>query len=62
VSEHFTPLTLDIQTEVVSIEDTDEKWEFSKKESIEKVRGNKNRTTTTDSPISPSDSVDQMVG
>jgi hypothetical protein len=31
VSEHFTPLTLDIQTGVVSVEDTDEIWEFSKK-------------------------------
>ena len=27
VSEYFTPLTLDLQTGVVSTEDTDEIWE-----------------------------------
>ena len=49
--EHFTPLTLDIQTGVVSAEDTAEIWEAVKEDTIEKVRGNKNRATGADSPM-----------
>ena len=45
VSEHFTPLTLDIKTGVVSDEDTTEIWEASKEVVIEKVRRNKNRSS-----------------
>ena len=48
VSEYFTPLTRDIQTGVVSDEDTTEIWEVSKEESMKKTRGNKNRDTGTD--------------
>ena len=51
VLEHFTPLTLDIQTGVVSTEDTVEIWETMKEDTIEKVRGNKNRATGADSPM-----------
>ena len=51
VLEHFTPLTLDVQTGVTSDEDTTEIWETTKKESMEKVRGNKNRSERADSPI-----------
>ena len=47
----FTPLTLDIQTGVVSDEDTAEIWEAAKEDAIEKVRGNKNRATGVDSPM-----------
>ena len=50
VLEHFTPLTLDVQTGVVSDQDTVEIWETMKKETIEKVRGNKNRSGRADSP------------
>ena len=38
VSEHFTPLTLDTKTGVVSDEDTTEIWEDAKEVVIEKVR------------------------
>jgi hypothetical protein len=71
VLEHFTPLTLDVQTGVVSDEDTDEIWETSKKETIasEKVRGNKNRSggqihlwEMIERRKNPSDSADQTVG
>ena len=41
VSEHFTPLTLDTKTGVVSGEDTEEIWESVKEVVIEKVRRNK---------------------
>ena len=51
VSEHFTPLTFDVQTGVVSDEDTNEIWETVKKETIEKVRGNKNGSGRADSPM-----------
>ena len=51
MSEYFTPLTLDLQTEVVSTEDTVGIWEEARKETIEKVRGNKNRSARTDSPM-----------
>ena len=36
---HATPLTLNVQTRVVSDEDTAERWEAAKKEAIEKVSG-----------------------
>jgi hypothetical protein len=46
VLEHFTPLTLDVQTGVVSDEEIAEIWEAAKKEAMEKVRGNKNRSAS----------------
>ena len=49
MSEHFTPLTLDIKTGVVSDEDTDEIWETVREVVIEKVRRNKNRASGGDS-------------
>ena len=45
VTEHFTPLTLDIKTGVVSDKDTTEIWEVAKEVVIEKVRRNKNRAS-----------------
>ena len=69
LSEHFTPLTLDIQTGVVSDEDTSEIWDDVKEVAIEKVKRNKNRSTGGDSLMvdeekveSPSDSGDQTTG
>ena len=49
VSEHFTPLTLDIKTGVISDEDTVETWETAKEVEMEKVRRKKNRTSGGDS-------------
>ena len=51
VPEYFTPLTLDLQTSVVSTEDTDEIWETAKEEAMEKVRGRVNRPARADSPM-----------
>ena len=51
VLEHFTPLTLDIQTRVVSAGDRTEIWEAAKEDALEKARGNKNRVTGADSPM-----------
>jgi hypothetical protein len=51
VSEYFTPLTLNLQTSVVSTEDTDEIWETAKEEAMEKVRGRANRPAKGDSPM-----------
>ncbi len=51
VTEYFTPLTLDLQTRVVSTEDTAEIWETVRKEATEKIRGNKNRSARADSPM-----------
>jgi hypothetical protein len=51
VSEHFTPLTLNLQTGVVSTEDTEEIWETVKEEATEKVRGRANKSAWTDSPM-----------
>jgi hypothetical protein len=53
VSEYFrvTPLTLDLQTGVVSTEDTDEIWEAVKEEEMEKINGRTNRRAKTDSPM-----------
>ena len=45
VSEHFTSLTLDIKTGVISDEDTEEIWETVKEVTTEKVRRNKNRAS-----------------
>jgi hypothetical protein len=51
VSEYFTPLTLDLQTGVVSTEDTDAIWETAKEEAMEKANGRTNRRARTDSPM-----------
>ena len=51
VSEHFTTLTLDIKTGVVSDEDTTEIWETAKEVAIEKVRRNKDRTSGGNSTV-----------
>ena len=51
VSEHFTSLTLDLQTGVVSTEDTDEIWESTKEETMEKANGRANRRARADSPM-----------
>ena len=51
VSEYFTPLTLDLQTGVVSTEDTDEIWKAAKEEAMEKVKERANRRVRTDSPM-----------
>jgi hypothetical protein len=53
VSEYFTPLTLDLQTGVVSTEDTDEIWKAAKEEAMEKVKGRANRRARAHSPASP---------
>jgi hypothetical protein len=50
VSEYFTPLTLDTQSSVVSIEDTDEIWKAVREEAMEKVKGRANRQVRADSP------------
>ena len=60
VSEHFTPLTFDVQTGVVSDEDTNEIWETVKKEVIEKVRGNKGRSGRADSPMVDEEEVEKL--
>ena len=49
VPEHFTSLTLDIKTGVVSDEDSTEIWESAREVAIEKVRRNKNRESGGDS-------------
>jgi hypothetical protein len=51
VSEYFTPLTLNLQTRVVSTEDMTEIWETEREEAIEKVRGI--RHVTGPFPVSP---------
>jgi hypothetical protein len=51
VSEYFTTLTLDLQTGVVSTEDTDEMWEVSKEVAMEKVNGRANSRARADSPM-----------
>jgi len=51
VLEHFTPLTLEAQTGVISDEDTTEIWETAKRETIEKVRGYTNRLSGVDLPM-----------
>ena len=49
VSEYFTPLTLGLQTGVVSTEDTDEIWEAAKEEAMEKTKGRETRRARADS-------------
>jgi hypothetical protein len=49
VSEYFTPLTHNLQTTVVSTEDTDETWETVKEVTMEKVRRRVNRSVRVDS-------------
>ena len=51
VSEYFTPLTLGLQTGVVSTEDTDEIWEAEKEETMEKINGREIRRAGADSPM-----------
>jgi hypothetical protein len=51
VSEYLTPLTLDLQTGVVSTEDTDEIWEAAKEEAMEKINGREIRRAGADSPM-----------
>jgi hypothetical protein len=51
VSEYFTSLTLDLQTGVVSTEDTDEIWETAKEEEMEKTNGREIRRAGADSPM-----------
>ncbi len=51
VSEYFTPLTLGLQTGVVSTEDTDEIWDASKEEAMEKTKGRETRRARADSPM-----------
>ena len=45
MSEHFTPLTLDTKSGVVSVEDTTEIWEAAKEGAMEKIRRTKARTS-----------------
>ena len=59
VSEHFTPLTLDIKTGVISDEDTTEIWETVKEVAIEKVRRNKNRSSGGDSILIDEEEVEK---
>ena len=59
VSEHFSPLTLDIKTGVISDEDTTEIWETVKEVAIEKVRRNKNRSSGGDSILIDEEEVEK---
>ena len=59
MSEHFTPLTLDFSTGVISDKDTDEIWETTKEVVIEKVRRNKNRTSGGDSLLVDEEEVEK---
>ncbi len=59
VSEHFTPLTLDIKTWVISDEDTTVIWETVKEVVTEKVRRNKNRTSGGDSILIDEEEVEK---
>ena len=49
MSEYFTPLTLNLQTSVVSTEDTDEIWETVKEVTMEKVKGRVSSQVRVDS-------------
>jgi hypothetical protein len=57
VPEYFTPLTLDLQTGVVSTEDTGGIWGTVKEEVMEKVRGRETRSERADSSMT-----DETVG
>jgi hypothetical protein len=52
VSEYFTPLTLDLKTDMFSTEDTGEIWESVKEEVMEKVGGRTTGPVRTDLPMS----------
>ena len=60
VTEHFTSLTLDIKTGVVSDEDTDEIWDVAKEVAIQKVRRNKNRESGGDSLLIDEEEVEKF--
>ena len=62
VSEHFTPLTLDLQTGVVSTEDTDEIWKAAKEEAMEKVKGRANSRVRVESPMVDEAEVESLSG
>jgi hypothetical protein len=51
VLHHFTPLTLGERTGIASDEETVEIWTESQKETMNKVRDNKQRTARTESPV-----------
>ena len=59
MSEHFSPLTLDIKTGVVSDEDTTEIWVSVKEVVIVKVRRNKNRASGRDSLLIDEEEVEK---
>jgi hypothetical protein len=59
VSEHFTSLTLDIKTGVISDEETEEIWEAVKEVAMEKVRRNKNRSSGGDSILIDEEEVEK---
>jgi hypothetical protein len=59
VSEHFTSITIDIKTGVISDEDTTEIWESVKEVAMEKVRRNKNRTSGGDSILIDEEEVEK---
>jgi hypothetical protein len=52
VSEHFTPLTLNAKSEVISTEDTPDIWEAAKGEALEKARRKASRQASADSRTS----------
>ncbi len=51
VRNSLGPLTLNLQTGVVSTEDTGETWEVAKEEAMKKVRERANRPARADSPM-----------
>ena len=57
--QHFTPLTFDIKTGVVSDEDTTEIWETVKELAKEKVRRNKNRASGGNSTLMDEEEVER---
>ncbi len=61
VSEYFTPLTLVLQTGVVSTEDTDEIWEAAKEGAMEKTKRRETRGAGADSPMAAETEVEVTV-
>ena len=57
--EHFTPLTIDYKTGVVSDEDIAEIWEATKQEPIDKARRKKSRTARAESPMIDEEEVEK---
>jgi hypothetical protein len=51
IPTQFSPLTLRLQTEVVSTEDTDEIWDTAKEEAMEKTKGRETGRARADSPM-----------